>query len=236
MKKISFILITFFCLNIFASEDIQYRVLFISDSHGLGDYGKVMDELLRTKKNSYIHTYSIGGTAPWQWINPYSRWVSSRGYVDSGSSNSTPLPRNKENIKKTKTPMFKELLTSMNNLSGKKYIVISLGTNHNHDDWGLNFLKNNVKKMTMLVQEFDYKCFWIGPPQMRRWDQRGSQYYQDTLKAIIMGIEDRCLFFDSTAVTRYPPGGDGIHFSRRIYEHIEYATTWATEAFIRLYK
>ena len=227
---IVFLLISFTFVRVEA-DNTSHRILLITDSHGLGPYGEKLDQLFRTIENSHSYTYAIGGTAPWQWINPYTRWVSSRSYIDSGKFGESPLPSNRENIKKTKTPMFKDLLTSLQNLSGEKYVVISLGSNHQHTDWGLNFLKNNVSKMVKMVEEFNYHCLWIGPPKMRRWDRRGIDYYRITIDTIREGLGERCEYFDSTLVTNYPSiGGDGVHYANTP-EHRKVAFNWALQVF-----
>ena len=70
MRFLTLLLLSF-SLNIFASEKKQ--ILFLTDSHGLSTFGEVVDASLRNIQDVEVTTWSIGGTAPWQWINPYTR-------------------------------------------------------------------------------------------------------------------------------------------------------------------
>ncbi len=68
------------------------------------------------------------------------------------------------------------------------------------------------------------------PPKMRRWDRRGTNYYQVTIDYIKKGLGQRCQYFDSTLVTYYPPGGDSVHYANTP-EHRKVAFNWASMVF-----
>ncbi len=211
-------------LNIFANEKRQ--ILFLTDSHGLSTFGEVVDASLRNIQDVEVTTWSIGGTAPWQWINPYTRWVSKLGYKDKGTSADIPKPR-KGNKVRMKTPHIDEVLSSFSP-GGQKIALIVQGTNHQHSDWGLNFLKNNSRTIAQKLIDAEFKCYWVGPPKMRRYMNRGANYTKKIIDHLKEGVGDLCEFYDSFPKTTYPTGGDGIHYSGT-NKHKKAARKWASD-------
>jgi len=227
----------------FPSGQRSANIVYLSDSHGLGPFGEALDLWLRQRDRIKAETWVVGGTAPWQWINPYTRWVSPMGYHDEGCSGSVPAPR--RNLGKVTTPYLPTFLEKYAELSDK-YIIIALGANATPNNEGFKFLQTNVTKVVKLVSQHNFKCIWIGPPRMRRWDNdqnRAIKRYEKIYQALIIGIEQAsasdpestCTLIDSRPISYYPAqGGDGIHFSMNLPEHRQAAKQWADEIILQL--
>ena len=222
--KLLLIFILTISSNAFSIE--KKEILFLTDSHGLSTFGEVVDSSLRNIEGANVTTWAVGGTAPWQWINPKTRWKSGAGFHDKGNYLKAPKMR-KGNIKPTRTPHIDDILKGLSG-QGQKIALIVQGSNHDHSDWGLNFLERNSKILSQKLIDAGFQCYWVGPPKMRRFENNGPEYTKEIVRRLKRAVSNQCKFFDSYPVTFYPKGGDGVHYSGT-KAHKKEARKWAAK-------
>lgn len=193
------------------------RIVFISDSHGVGEYGVEINRWLRNRTQTDFEFFASGGSAPLQWRNGI--FTSRCAFSDRSSQPSQPA----KGCKVLRTPPLVELLKT-NTPHTRKIVLISLGTNmsrkttdfENEIRWAKNLIHDATLNQT--------KCIWIGPPQMSRFTSSEiEQMYRMIEEAIdreskILNTEP-CALIDSRKNSHYPKSlteprknPDGIHF------------------------
>lgn len=169
-------------------------VLVIGDSHTVGPFGWYLDENLR-KSGHKVATYgSCGSIAQW-WTNAHSTTC---GYYENDVDNNV--------VKKDKfpTPLVKSLLNSVK----PDAVVVELGTNYVNTPSD-SFVIKDLQNFVALIKSSGAKCFWVSPPDMRKFRNEISRLD----KLVIQAVGKDCTVFDSKTVTAYPEvGGDGIHY------------------------
>lgn len=169
-------------------------ILLIGDSHTVGPFGKKLDQLLRAE-GANVATYgSCGSIAGW-W---YSGQKTSCGYYKRGLDGVEFSTTNHF------TPLFKNILSDVK----PDAVIVELGTNYvmNPND---EFAIRDMKKMATDIRESGAECFWIMPPDMRKFRRDLPRLNRLVTEA----VTDSCRLFESAQFTQYPAvGGDGIHY------------------------
>lgn len=206
--KIKILLFTIFATRIVYAADI----LFIGDSHSVGLFGREFDKLLRQDERK-IETYAVcGSTLKWWFEGKETRcgyfFRDENGVIKEGYTN----PQ--------KTPLLTELIKKTN----PQLIIVQLGTNWWNEKE--ENIQNEIKRFFEIIE--NKECYWIGPPKSRKLYlalERINKLLSET-------ISQRCVYFDSLAVTDYPnEGGDGIHYSSNNPLMKEIAIRWANSAY-----
>lgn len=192
-------------------------VLVIGDSHTVGPFGWYLDENLRSNGHKVATYGSCGSIAQW--------W--STGQQTTCGYYSKDLDGNVVKKDKFPTPNFKKILEDVKPDS----VIVELGTNYVKTPSDA-FVKKDLASFVNLIKESNANCFWISPPDMRKF--RGEISRLD--KLIDEAVGKDCKVFDSKTVTKYPlTGGDGIHYW--FTEALPVAHRWADgayEAFTKL--
>lgn len=186
-------------------------ILVIGDSHTVGPFGKKLDSLLRND-GARVATYgSCGSIAGW-W---YSGQKTSCGYYKRGTDG-VEFSANSHF-----TPLFKNLLRDIR----PDVVIVELGTNYVNNPRDA-FAVEDMRKMARDIQGVGAECFWILPPDMRKFRADLPRLERLVREA----VSDSCRLFESAKFTQYPAtGGDGVHYWSATGTPI--AERWAREAF-----
>jgi hypothetical protein len=203
-----------------AAPIVDNHIVFVSDSHGNCAFGETINQKLRTRPNSFVHSLSIGGSSPATWLDAKRRWVSPLGVENQGYTGQ-PVPHPRKLVK-TPTPRFSEFLTQsfLRHPTVQKTVVINLGTNAITPD----VLIEQSKQMVQDVHAQNANCAWISPPPMARWPSEKLKKYREAIEQGIAlagkgGPANRnCQLINSEELVAFPlelPRGrqnDGIHY------------------------
>jgi hypothetical protein len=186
----------------------QKHIIYIGDSHSLGNFGQTLTNYFRANKENTFEFYASGGSAPLQWTN--GLFTSSCGYHDSSSFSAAPQRKCNE---KFKTPKLENLIHQSRDKN--LVIIIALGTNFSKK---IDDRKFNIKTSQDLIKHIPEKaqCLWIGPPHMKRFNPSQMDLdYSIIEEAISLSP---CELIDSRFYSEYPyiyaqtSKPDGIHY------------------------
>lgn len=208
------------------------HVVLISDSHSLGEFGRVLAEKLRADTDSSFHYFASGGSAPLQWLN--GAFTTPCGLIETHQT-----PVSKRVCQKVLTPKLSDIWLAQKVASGtKKVTVIIQGTNLSHKSERRSQEIAWAKKLAEVATQKSDECVWVGPPNMRRspgFDLAGVEQKVQVIKAALVG--SKCQFIDSRELSQYPAQGDGIHYhwpGSRDSGQIQAARSWAEEIYAAL--
>ncbi|NDG86062.1 MAG: SGNH/GDSL hydrolase family protein [Proteobacteria bacterium] len=207
MKSIRFALLL--PLFILASSS-HATTLIIGDSHTAGTFGKELYAALKESTSDSIELRGSCGSIIHWW---YTGHETPCGYLEIDAKGTRTAAT------KAKTPLVETLLDSIN----PSRVVVALGANYlrGYPDATLT---NDVKHLLRSIAETKARCFWIGPPDMRKF-RTDIPAFVPKLEAL---VKPACTFIDSRALARYPDsGGDGVHFETPELKPI--ARSWAKE-------
>jgi hypothetical protein len=172
-------------------------ILLITDSHGVGAFGREVEDALRRIPNAQVDTYAMGGATPDSFFDGFQSTCTYVGHTDN---HTPPGPRY---CGHAPTPKIEEVLHG-------QVAVIALGTNllWNVDHpGGWDYAQRSLERMARYAHEHASACFWIGPPDLRIV----SSANQAKLYALLAKLP--CGLVDSREFTHYPAqGGDGCHY------------------------
>lgn len=215
MKKFILLTTLFYFFSI-ALVGADTHVVIIGDSHTTGEFGQTLVRKLREKENVSFDLVASGASASLQWIN--NAFTTSCGYTDS-SENANPPSR--YCVGNFMTPTLLSLLVKVNNNdahAGKeKVAVVALGSNMGSVPRDYQTDLNATKSLLFAIQNQGFKCVWIGPPNMPRFQHLLEGKYGLLIRAI-KESKVACRLIDSRLYTTYPAKSsnretpDGIHY------------------------
>ena len=222
MNVIKYLFIIAFIIFLFDGKAIS-KTLMITDSHGEASFGAEMVSLFEAQKEE-IAVFAVGGSTPTDWLLGLNQVWGYWEYQTGGVSIRSTRP---------KTPKLEELLVKFN----PERVLIELGTNLIWRDLMAQDAAH-IQSLIALTINSGAKCFWIGPPALRRADldqlKRVEEIHQMLQKEILGG---QCQLIPSWEFTKYPDqGGDGIHYDSIPVTGSILARKWARDVarFIRL--
>ena len=172
-------------------------ILLITDSHGVGAFGREMEDALRRIPNAQVDTYAMGGAIPDSFFDGF---VSNCTYVKHTDNHTPPGPRS---CGHDPTPRLPDILHGQT-------VVIALGTNllWNAAQPGVwEDIEHSLARMANYAHEHSARCLWVGPPDLRIIQPE----YQTKLYGLLAQLP--CDLVDSRELTHYPAqGGDGCHY------------------------
>ena len=188
------------------------RVLHIGDSHCMGIYGKTIDGLMR-ETGATVKTEAFGGANPQWYMNGQLGVCGSYSKDENGKEVTTGA--NQKN-----TPLLKDMLGSYK----PDVLVVSLGANM------LAYPESTQRSMvTNLLDQAKAagcKIVWVGPPDSSKLSDSSNEKLYKVLQSELPKYDG--VLIDSRKYTKYPPGGDGIHYWGD--EGVKQAKNWANEA------
>lgn len=188
------------------------RVLHIGDSHCMGIYGKTIDGLMRNT-GATVKTEAFGGANPQWYLNGQLGVCGSYSKDENGKEVTTGA--NQKN-----TPLLKDMLGSYK----PDVLVVSLGANM------LAYSESTQRSMvTNLLDQAKAagcKIVWVGPPDSSKLSDSSNEKLYKVLQSELPKYDG--VLIDSRKYTKYPPGGDGIHYWGD--EGVKQAKNWANEA------
>lgn len=205
------------------------RILFLTDSHGLGPFGEAMNRWLLGVPEAELQTYALGGSSPPWW---YRGTVSPHAFTFN-SCDGRPLPAGRPVADGlVRAPSLETLISEGDGRYRRQIVILEQGGNvpglpSLYREWGARMVKAILSRPHNV-------CVWIAPPKMAKV---GAAYSQKVFEAIRDGIADAagdlrlaspdeaCLLVDSRPVSEYP-GGDGYHYPYSA-RGIEAARKWA---------
>jgi lysophospholipase L1-like esterase len=178
--------------------DNRRVILFIGDSHVVGNFGHALTEIMTTGlPDSAITTVAACGSSPSWWLTEHKISCGFWRHDSNGREISS-----REDI----TPKLERLINEIR----PDLIIIALGTN-------LLAMKNNDQHSEIIsflnaLNGKTSQCIWIGPPDTSRFksEQINNVYYNlNKLTA-----KSNCHLIDSRKYTIYPNSeSDGIHYN-----------------------
>ncbi len=188
------------------------RVLHIGDSHSMGIYGKTIDGLMRDT-GATVKTEAYGGANPQWFMNGQRAVCGSYSKDENGKEVSTG--NNQIN-----TPLLSDMLKNYK----PSVLVVSLGANM------LAYPESTQRSMiTSLLDQAKAagcKIVWVGPPDSRKLSDSSNDKLYKVLESELPKYDG--VLVDSRKYTKYPDGGDGIHYWGT--EGVAQAKNWANEA------
>lgn len=185
------------------SSPHERRVLFISDSHGVGPFGEEMDETLRKIPHATVDTYAIGASQPDSFLTGFTTTC---GFIGHCDNHTPPAPRGCNTLA---APILKDILHG-------QAVVVAEGTNQIADSRGWEFAQNAVEELVTIIQHQGSRCVWVGPPKMRQYSTEDLAHLYTMLGTALRGDTHfpPCTLIDSRPFTEYPANdGDGVHYS-----------------------
>ena len=188
------------------------RVLHIGDSHSMGIYGQTIDGLMR-ETGATVKTEAFGGANPQWFMNGQLGVCGSYSKDENGKVSTTG--NNQRN-----TPLLSDMLSSYK----PSVLVVSLGANM----VGYNESTQRSMITSLLDQAKAAGCqiVWVGPPDSRKLSDSSCDKLYKVLESELPKYNG--VLVDSRKYTKYPDGGDGIHYWGT--EGVAQAKNWANEA------
>ncbi len=219
-----FLILLFLSFSIFAKElpkiktPLQ-RVLYIGDSHSVGVFGHSMTTLIQDvlPKNVALMAVASCGSEPRWWLDGKTTSCGLRTLYPNGFD---------DEIHKAQTPKIAELL----NIVKPKITVVQLGSN-------LVLVSNEEREkstdaMMDLIEKKGGQCVWISAPDSRKFSAAEINNVNELLKKLAK--KHRCKLIDSRKYTKYPAGGDGLHYGGK--DGAPIAKYWAEKVFVNAVK
>lgn len=220
-----FLILIFLPFFIFAKDTpiktkpISQRVLYIGDSHSVGVFGHSMTTLIRDvlPKNVILMAVASCGSEPRWWLEGKTTNCGLRTLYPNGFD---------DEIHKAQTPKIAELLSIVK----PKVTIVQLGSN-------LVLVSDEEREkstdaMMDLIEHKGGQCIWIGAPDSRKFSAGDINNVHNILKKLAK--KHHCTLIDSRKYTKYPAGGDGLHYGGK--EGAPIARYWAEKVFVNAVK
>ncbi len=188
------------------------RVLHIGDSHSMGIYGKTIDGLMR-ETGASVKTEAYGGANP-QWFMNGQRAVCG-SYSKDENGKEVTTGNNQVN-----TPKLSDMLKNYK----PSVLVVSLGANM--VGYPESTQRTMVRSLLDQAKAAGCKIVWVGPPDSRKLSDSSCDRLYKVLQSELPKYDG--VLVDSRKYTKYPSGGDGIHYWGT--EGVAQAKNWANEA------
>jgi hypothetical protein len=191
------------------------KILFIGDSHSVGEFGVTLDGLLRQDPKNQVSSLAFCGASSESWLYGPKTKCGYRIAPPSGN----PVEK-----KSGQGPKLSELLSKFD----PDQVIIELGNNDIGSSLSDAQIVAHIDRITSTVVTAlgPGRCFWISGPETRLLRSQGTR----EISLIEKGVARRCKVFNSYSVTHYPDGpGDGIHYNTPELKPL--ARQWALDAF-----
>lgn len=195
------------------------RVLYIGDSHSVGVFGHSITTLIRDalpKNVAFMAAASCGSEPRW-WLDGKITNCGLRTLYPNGFD---------DEIHKAQTPKIAELL----NIVQPKITIVQLGSNlvlMNDEE-----REKATDEMMALVEHKGGQCVWVSAPDSRKFSSAELGNVYELLKKLAK--KHRCKLIDSRKYTKYPAGGDGLHYGGK--DGVPIAKYWAEKVFVNAVK
>lgn len=245
---IKLILTIFLVLGNTFAHSAQTHVVYIGDSHSVGTFGEEMDAWIRNRAATDFLFFASGGTAPFQWLHgtaPVRCWLKDNDQNETAPGKGVCLAKDERPTENT--PKFESLLKDS---YPNKIAIIAHGTNFgtrgNSKQTPEQQFNEQVGSSMDLIKKASahgYQCFWIGPPQMRKFEGNALETKYMIIQTAIKKAEEKygakCNLIDSRPLTQYPQSAklDGIHYTfpgSATSESIKIAKEWAQKVIFQL--
>ena len=159
-------------------------VLFIGDSQSAGPFGKTLDQLLRAENK--VMTRAVNGSVGKWWNtgqqSPSYQWNWGKNFngTEVSSFRSTPI------------------LSKLVHQTKPDFVIMQFGGNY--VGWEKEKLTKDVRDMIQTVTETGAKCMFVTGPDT----YANRNVLLDLVDDLQEAVADRCVFFNSVAVTCYP--------------------------------
>ncbi|MDD2863725.1 MAG: hypothetical protein PHC99_03255 [Methylococcales bacterium] len=200
-------------------KPVLQRVLYIGDSHSVGIFGHTMTTLIRDDlpKNVALMAVASCGSEPRWWLEGKTTNCGLRTLYPNGFD---------DEIHKAQTPKIAELL----NIVKPKITIVQLGSN-------LVLVSDEEREkstdaMMDLIEHKGGQCVWISAPDSRKFSATEIGNVHELLKKLAK--KHRCKLIDSRKYTKYPAGGDGLHYGGK--DGAPIAKYWAEKVFANAIK
>lgn len=191
-----------FTATIQAAETQFQNALFVGDSHSYGEFGKAVDQYLRTISNKVTSTASCG-SSPSTWMRDDGKYKSTNcGYWRKNADGK------ETRVNQHEISLFPQELEKLN----PDITVFALGTNILASPSNISSELKFVEKMLAANNQAKSKCIWVGPPDLRKNPFKTN--LASGVKQLRTTVEKyNCLYIDSIQLTKYPASSsDGIHY------------------------
>lgn len=217
-------MLIFLSFSLFAKElspkvKTVQRILYIGDSHSVGVFGHAMTTLIRDAlpKNVALMAVASCGSEPRWWLEGKVTSCGLRTLYPNGFD---------DEIHKAQTPKINELL----NIVKPKITIVQLGSN-------LIPLSEAEREtytdaMMDLIEKKGGQCVWISAPDSRKFSSADIGNVYELLKKLAK--KHHCKLIDSRKYTKYPAGGDGLHYGGK--DGAPIAKYWAEKVFANVVK
>lgn len=199
------------------------RVVYLGDSHTVGDFGKRLAEnLTKIYDTTSIKRYGVIGAAAQHWNkkdNSSIRKLKIGYYCDGdGLVNGKAPPTN--------FPTASQLFQG----SAPPMVVLALGTNDVHARCLVNDKEEQMAAVKELLAQVrpNSKCVWVGPTEQPDHGPIALRCGQAKIKAFVDNLRDtvsgRCTFIDSRKIKSngkaiLPNRSDKLHYSGNLAKH-----------------
>ncbi|PIZ52069.1 hypothetical protein COY27_01800 [Candidatus Woesearchaeota archaeon CG_4_10_14_0_2_um_filter_33_13] len=205
-KKNKFVwtLLLFTIVILLTSSSLGEKVLLVGASHTVGDYGKKLDQLIRTT-GSTVLTYARGGSGPQHWVDGSNdEWfvTKEKGRYRDANGVDQQLPG----------AIPSNFFMTIKNQVQPNIVIISLGTNI------VTYAgQNKIAALSVpLAQQASAgsKCYWVGPAKIG--DASNLKLKLDlAISEIKVAVAPYCTFIDAKPLSDESQlGSDGIHYSK----------------------
>ncbi|MDD5216168.1 MAG: hypothetical protein PHQ03_11620 [Methylococcales bacterium] len=195
------------------------RVLYIGDSHSVGIFGHSMTTLIQDALSKHVALMAVAscGSEPRWWLDGKTTSCGLRTLYPNGFDDETH---------KAQTPKIAELL----NIAKPKITIVQLGSN-------LVLMGNEEREkstdtMMDLIEKKGGQCVWISAPDSRKFSAAEIGNVYELLKKLAK--KHHCKLIDSRKYTKYPAGGDGLHYGGK--DGAPIAKYWAEKVFVNAVK
>ncbi|MCM2353797.1 MAG: SGNH/GDSL hydrolase family protein [Pseudobdellovibrio sp.] len=210
---------TLACQNSSAAD----RVIYLGDSHTVGDFGKHLSEnLSKIYGTENIKRYGVIGAAAQHWNkkeNSSLRKLKIGYYCDGDGLVNSKAPA-------ANFPTPSQLFQG----SAPPMVVIALGTNDVHGGCLIKDKEEQMAAAKELLAQIrpNSKCVWVGPTEQPTTGPIGQRCGQAKIKAYIDNLRDtvgsRCTFVDSRKITYQgksilPNRSDKLHYGGSLANH-----------------
>lgn len=191
-----------------ASENI----LVLTDSHGIGPVGRALSDELRQRPGARVEMFAIGAAQPMSFVRGFTTPCGRHTLADESGIQNLVRLRRRQMCTRLAAPLARHVVR------GRDAVVLVLGTNLINDSRGPSYARMAIQRLAEIVHVSGARCFWVGPPGMRRFSSQRIDSIYASLKEVLHPADSPaplCELIDSRPFAQYPAsGGDGVHYWR----------------------